>query len=193
MTTQNDTYVIDLTKYFVRLFELLRPEAFDYFKKIECKLYFNLSDPTKVLFKYRFYGYHYDRKVLYGLTPDMFVEVVKFFSMLSECAYRLDTDLIPEWMKEPKSRWMRGLLKDALDVPHHVEIRSYLFSRGVDVNFDDVSQTDYKFVDEGSELIPIVRPSLIYWRELGKVLLATNSRFVTADYDDPEVNYNGRD
>lgn len=192
MTTQNDIYVIDLTKYFTRLFELLRPDALDYFKKIECYMYFNISDPTQVQFKYRFYGYRYDRKVLHGLTPDMFVDVVNFFTMLSECTYRMDKDLIPEWMLEPKVRWMRGLLKDALDVPQHIKIRRYMFSRGVDVDFDDINKTDYESMVNG-EAIQIVRPSLVYWRELGKVLLTTNSRFATADYDDPEVNYDGRD
>lgn len=190
---QNDIYVIDLTKYFTRLFELHRPDALDYFKKIECFMYFNISDPTQVQFKYRFYGYRYDRKVLYGLTPDMFVQVVNFFAMLAESAYRLDKELMPEWMFEPKVRWMRGLLKDALDVPQHIEIRRYLFSKGVDVDFDDIVKTDYSSMVDDNDVIPIVRSSLVYWRELGKVLLATNSRFVTADYDDPEVNYDGRD
>lgn len=193
MITQNDIYVIDLTKYFTRLFELHRPDTLDYFKKIECFMYFNISDPTQIQFKYRFYGYRYDRKVLYGLTPDMFVQVVNFFTMLAESSYRLDKALMPEWMFEPKVRWMRGLLKDALDVPQHIEIRRYLFSKGVDVDFDDIVKTDYASMVDGDNNIPIVRPSLVYWRELGKVLLATNSRFVTADYDDPEVNYDGRD
>lgn len=192
MATQNDIYVIDLTKYFKRLFELHRPDTLDYFKKIECFMYFKLTDPTQVQFKYRFYGYRYDRKVLYGLTPDMFVQVVNFFTMLAESAYRLDKALMPEWMFEPKVRWMRGLLKDALDVPQHIEIRRYMFSRGVDVDFDDINKTDYESMVD-NEATPIVRHSLVYWRELGKVLLATNSRFVTADYDDPEVNYDGRD
>lgn len=107
MTTQNDIYVIDLTKYFTRLFELYRP--------------------------------------------------------------------------------------DALDVPQHIEIRRHLFSKGVDVDFDDIVKTDYASMVDGDNIIPIVRPSLVYWRELGKVLLSTNSRFVTAYYDDPEVNYDGRD
>ena len=100
---------------------------------------------------------------------------------------------MPEWMFEPKVRWMRGLLKDALDVPQHIEIRRYLFSKGVDVDFDDIIKTEYVNMVDNGDVRPIVRPSLVYWRELGKVLLATNSRFVTADYDDPEVNYDGRD
>lgn len=190
--TQNDKFVINLSNYFSRLFELLRPDALDYFQKIECYMYFNISDPTQVQFKYRFYGYKYDRKVLHGLTPNMFANVVNFFAMLAESAYRLDKELLPEWMLEPKVRWMRGLLKDSLDVPQHIEIRRHMFSRGVDVDFDDIVKTNFEPIGDGDS-IPIVRPTLIYWRELGKVLLFTNSRFATADYDDPEVNYDGRD
>lgn len=193
MTTQNDTCVINLSKYFKRLFELLRPDDLDYFKAIECYMYFNISDPTQVQFKYRFYAYKYDRKVLHGLTPDMFVQVVNFFTMLAESSYRMDKELIPEWMLEPKVRWMRGLLKDALDVPQHIEIRRHMFSRGVDVEFDDIVKTDFENMVDDEDAKPIVRPTLVYWRELGKVLLGTNSRFATADYDDPEVNYDGRD
>lgn len=192
--TQNDIYMVDISAYFRRLTQILRPSNLDYFDKIDFKMYFKINNPTQVQFKYRFHQYRYDYKVLDGLTPEMFVDVVNFFVMLAEIGSSLTDDLIPEWMREPKARFVRGLLKDALDVPHHVEIRRHLFSQGVDVNFEDVRNTDYPFLgDELSVQIPVIRPSLVYWRELQKVVFFTNLNLEYASYDDPEVNYDGRD
>lgn len=191
--TQNDIYMVDISAYFRRLTQILRPSNLDYFDRIEFKMYFKINNPTQVQFKYRFHQYRYEYKVLDGLTPEMFVDVVNFFTMLAELGHGLTEDLIPEWMREPKSRFVRGLLKDALDVPHHIEIRRYMFSRGVDINFEDVLQTEYPcWGDDRLKKEYLVRPSLTYWRELGKVLLATNTVMESADYDDPEVNYDGR-
>lgn len=191
--TQNDIYMVDISAYFRRLTQILRLSNLDYFDKIEFKMYFVLENPTLVQFKYRFHQYRYDYKVLDGLTPEMFVDVVNFFTMLAEIGHGLTEDLIPAWMREPKARFVRGLLKDALDVPHHVEIRRHMFSRGVDVNFEDVLQTEHPcWGDDRLKKEYLVRPSLTYWRELGKVLLATNTVMESADYDDPEVNYDGR-
>lgn len=193
MTTQNNIYMVDLDSYFKRLMHILRPKNLDSFSKIEFKMYFVLEDPTQVQFKYRFHQYRYQYKVLDGLTPDMFVDVVNFFTMLYEMGIGNEEDLIPAWMREPKARFVRGLLKDALDVPHHTEIRRYMFSRGVDVNFEDVIQTNHPLLDDDRlEKKTLIRPSLIYWRELGKVILATTTKLVSAYYDDPEVNYDGR-
>ena len=156
-------------------------------------MYFVIENPTQVQFKYRFHQCRYEYKVLDGLTPEMFVDVVNFFTMLAEIGHGLAKDLIPEWMREPKARFVRGLLKDALDIPHHIEIRRHMFSRGVDVNFEDVLQTEHScWGDDSLKKEYLVRPSLTYWRELGKVLLATNTVMESADYDDPEVNYDGR-
>lgn len=193
MTTQNDIYMVDLSPYFRRLTQILRPSNLETFSKIEFKMYFVLGNPTQVQFKYRFHQYRYEYKVLDGLTPEMFVDVVNFFTMLAEIGHGLTADLIPAWMREPKARFVRGLLKDSLDVPHHVEIRRHMFSRGVDVNFEDVLQSEHTCLgDDRLEKKFIVRPSLVYWRELGKVLLANNIDLVSADYNDPEVNYDGR-
>lgn len=193
MTTQNDIYMVDLSPYFRRLTQILRPSNLEYFDKIEFKMYFVLENPTQVQFKYRFHRYRYEFKVLDGLTPEMFVDVVNFFTMLAEIGHGLTEDLIPNWMREPKARFVRGLLKDALDIPHHTEIRRYMFGRGVDVNFEDVLQSVHPCMgDDRLKKEYLVRPSLVYWRELGKVLLATNTVMETADYDDPEVNYDGR-
>lgn len=183
-TTQNDIYMVDLDSYFHRLMHILRPKNLDSFSKIEFKMYFVLEDPTQVQFKYRFHQYRYQYKVLDGLTPDMFVDVVNFFTMLSEMGIGNEEDLIPAWMCEPKARFVRGLLKDALDIPHHIEIRRYMFSRGVDVNFEDVIQTNHPLLDDDRlDKKTLIRPSLIYWRELGKVILATTTKLVSADYD----------
>jgi len=193
MTTQNYIYMVDLSPYFRRLMQILRPSNLEYFDKIEFKMYFVLENPTQVQFKYRFHQYRYEYKVLDGLTPEMFVDVVNFFTMLAEIGHGLTADLIPAWMREPKARFVRGLLKDALDVPHHIEIRRHMFSRGVDVNFEDVLQSVHPCLgDDRLKKEYLVRPSLVYWRELGKVLLATNIVMESADYDDPEVNYDGR-
>ena len=193
MTTQNDIYMVDISAYFRRLTQILRPSNLEYFDKIEFKMYFVIENPTQVQFKYRFHQYRYEYKVLDGLTPEMFVDVVNFFTMLAEIGHGLAKDLIPEWMREPKARFVRGLLKDALDIPHHIEIRRHMFSRGVDVNFEDVLQTEHScWGDDSLKKEYLVRPSLTYWRELGKVLLATNTVMESADYDDPEVNYDGR-
>lgn len=191
--TQNDIYMVDISAYFCRLTRILRPSNLDYFDKIDFKMYFKINNPTQVQFKYRFHQYRYDYKVLDGLTPEMFVDVVNFFVMLAEIGNSLTDDLIPEWMREPKARFVRGLLKDALDVPHHIEIRRHLFSQGVDVNFEDVRNSDYEFLgDKLSVQIPVIRPSLVYWRELQKVVFFTNLNLEYASYDDPEVNYDGR-
>lgn len=191
--TQNDIYMVDISAYFRRLTQILRPSNLDYFDKIEFKMYFKINNPTQVQFKYRFHQYRYDYKVLDGLTPEMFVDVVNFFTMLAEIGHGITEDLIPEWMREPKARFVRGLLKDSLDIPHHIEIRRHLFTQGVDVNFEDIRNSDYDFLgDDRLAQTYLVRPSLVYWRELGQVLLATNTELSSADYDDPEVNYDGR-
>ena len=193
MTTQNDIYMVDLDSYFHRLMHILRPKNLESFSKIEFKMYFKISNPTQVQFKYRFHQYRYEYKVLDGLTPEMFVDVVNFFVMLSEMGIGNEEDLIPAWMREPKARFVRGLLKDALDVPHHVEIRRHMFSRGVDVNFEDALNSEHPCMgDDRLEKKQVIRPSLVYWRELGKVVMATTTKLVSADYDDPEVNYDGR-
>ena len=186
-------YSVDLSAYFKQLFILLRPKQLEYFRKIEFKLYFDIEDPTQIHMKYRFNGYRYEKRVLHGLAPDMFVDIINFFVMLGEGS-RDVKEITPEWMYEPRAWLIHGLIKDALDIPHYTEIRKHLFKRGVSVDLECPAKADLEFFgDDSYKHEALVRPSLIYWREVQKVLLATNSLFETADYDDPEVNYDGRD